>query len=195
MSRRTARVAARAAAVRRAARMTTGLTMLAGSAATAGLLTTAGPAAASPPARTPLLYQGSVGRAVSHLQHALHITRTGHFDGRTRHAVVALQRRDGLAVDGVVGPQTWHALLGGAAPVSTTSSGGFSIPASIVECESGGNYSAVNPTSGAGGAYQILPSTWAAYGGHGLPQDAPKAEQDRIAAAIYASQGRSAWSC
>ena len=27
-------------------------------------------------------------------------------------------------------------------------------------CESGGNYSAVNPSSGAGGAYQILPSTW-----------------------------------
>ena len=48
-------------------------------------------------------------------------------------------------------------------------------------CESGGNYSAVNPSSGAGGAYQILPSTWELYGGQGEPQNAPKAEQDRIA--------------
>ncbi len=34
-------------------------------------------------------------------------------------------------------------------------------------CESGGDYGAVNPSSGAGGAYQILPSTWALYGGKG----------------------------
>src|SRR5262249_9542806 len=43
--------------------------------------------------------------------------------------------------------------------------GPYSIPTYIVMCESGGNYHAVNPSSGAGGAYQILPSTWAAYGG------------------------------
>lgn len=72
---------------------------------------------------------------------------------------------------------------------------GYSIPASIVMCESGGNYHAVNPSSGAGGAYQILPSTWAAYGGTGLPQDAPPAEQDAIAAKIYAAGGPSQWSC
>ena len=58
-----------------------------------------------------------------------------------------------------------------------------------MQCESGGNYSAVNSSSGAGGAYQILPSTWQAYGGQGLPQNAPKAEQDRIAGEIYARQG------
>jgi muramidase (phage lysozyme) len=69
------------------------------------------------------------------------------------------------------------------------------VPASIVQCESGGNYSAVNPSSGAGGAYQILPSTWHAYGGQGLPQDASPAEQDRIAGEIYARQGGSAWTC
>jgi len=78
---------------------------------------------------------------------------------------------------------------------STSSTGGYSIPSSIVQCESGGNYSAVNPSSGAGGAYQILPSTWQAYGGQGLPENASKAEQDRIAGAIYASQGGSAWVC
>lgn len=73
--------------------------------------------------------------------------------------------------------------------------GPYSIPAYIVLCESGGNYSAVNPSSGAGGAYQILPSTWALYGGTGAPQDASKAEQDRIAAEIYADSGTSAWVC
>jgi hypothetical protein len=80
------------------------------------------------------------------------------------------------------------------APASS-STGRYSIPASIVMCESGGNYRAVNPSSGAGGAYQILPSTWASYGGTGLPQDAPPAEQDAIAAKIYATAGRGAWSC
>lgn len=73
--------------------------------------------------------------------------------------------------------------------------GPFSIPAYIVMCESGGNYAAVNPSSGAGGAYQILPSTWDLYGGQGAPQDAPKAEQDRIAAEIWADSGGGAWVC
>ncbi len=73
--------------------------------------------------------------------------------------------------------------------------GPYSIPTYIVMCESGGNYHALNSSSGAGGAYQILPSTWAAYGGQGAPQDAPKAEQDRIAAEIWRDSGPSAWSC
>jgi septal ring factor EnvC (AmiA/AmiB activator) len=73
--------------------------------------------------------------------------------------------------------------------------GPYSIPTYIVMCESGGNYGAVNPSSGAGGAYQILPSTWQLYGGKGAPQGAPKAEQDRIAAEIWADSGPSAWVC
>jgi septal ring factor EnvC (AmiA/AmiB activator) len=73
--------------------------------------------------------------------------------------------------------------------------GPYSIPTYVVMCESGGNYGAVNPSSGAGGAYQILPSTWDLYGGQGAPQDAPKEEQDRIAAEIWADSGGSAWVC
>ncbi len=73
--------------------------------------------------------------------------------------------------------------------------GPYSIPTYIVMCESGGNYSALNPSSGAGGAYQILPSTWKLYGGQGEPQNASKAEQDRIAAEIWADSGSSAWVC
>jgi Transglycosylase-like domain len=73
--------------------------------------------------------------------------------------------------------------------------GPYAIPTYIVICESGGNYSALNPSSGAGGAYQILPSTWSLYGGQGAPQDASKEEQDRIAGEIWADSGPSAWVC
>jgi septal ring factor EnvC (AmiA/AmiB activator) len=73
--------------------------------------------------------------------------------------------------------------------------GPYAIPTYIVMCESGGDYRALNPSSGAGGAYQILPSTWRAYGGKGLPHQASKAEQDRIAAMIWRDSGSSAWVC
>lgn len=73
--------------------------------------------------------------------------------------------------------------------------GPYAIPTYIVMCESGGNYSALNPSSGAGGAYQIIPSTWEAYGGTGLPHLASKAEQDRIARLIWENDGPGAWVC
>ena len=82
-----------------------------------------------------------------------------------------------------------------AAEVDSQLGGPYSIPTYIVMCESGGDYSALNPSSGAGGAYQIMPSTWLAYGGKGLPNEASKAEQDRIAALIYADSGTSPWVC
>ena len=62
-------------------------------------------------------------------------------------------------------------------------------------CESGGNYSAVNPSSGAGGAYQILPSTWEPLRRQRAPQDASPQEQSRIASQIWADSGSSAWEC
>ncbi len=73
--------------------------------------------------------------------------------------------------------------------------GQWAIPEAIVMCESGGNFSALNASSGAGGAYQILPSTWKLYGGEGLPHQASPAEQHRIAGMIWADSGSSAWVC
>jgi septal ring factor EnvC (AmiA/AmiB activator) len=73
--------------------------------------------------------------------------------------------------------------------------GPYSIPTYIVMCESGGDYGALNSSSGAGGAYQILPSTWDLYGGEGAPHEASKSEQDRIAAEIWADSGGGAWVC
>jgi hypothetical protein len=63
--------------------------------------------------------------------------------------------------------------------------GGCAIPAYICQRESGGSYTAVNPSSGAGGKYQFMPSTWRALGGTGLPQHASPAEQDAMAAKLW----------
>lgn len=187
-----------------------GRASLAAGGAVAALAVAAGPALGAPTLPANWLREGNHGRAVGQLQHALHLRTSDVFDRGTERAVVRFQRRHKLQVDGIVGPQTWDVLFGITPAVlatpaaSTTSTGGvaggetssgYSIPSAIVQCESGGNYSAVNASSGAGGAYQILPSTWRAYGGQGLPQNASPAEQGRIAAEIYANQGPSAWSC
>jgi hypothetical protein len=79
----------------------------------------------------------------------------------------------------------------GSASAGASDSG--NLPTCTWQPESGGDWNAVNPSSGAGGRYQILPSTWAAYGGSGLPQDASPAEQNAIAERIMQSQGPSAW--
>jgi peptidoglycan hydrolase-like protein with peptidoglycan-binding domain len=157
-----------------------------------------------------LLGSGDRGPAVKQLQRALGIAVTGVFSDATEKAVVKFQHSRRLTADGVVGPQTRKALhlrvriIDPASTANTawspsvgasSATGGYSIPTGIVMCESGGNYSAVNPATGAGGAYQILPSTWAAYGGTGLPQNASPAEQNAVAGRIYASAGPGQWSC
>ena len=70
--------------------------------------------------------------------------------------------------------------------------GGFQ--ACVIQAESGGNASAVNPSSGAGGLYQFLPSTWQALGFSGLPQNASVAEQNAAFTKEYAQSGSNAWS-
>jgi len=68
-----------------------------------------------------------------------------------------------------------------------------SFQACVIQAESGGNAGAVNPSSGAGGLYQFLPSTWQALGFSGLPQDASVAEQNAAFQKEYAESGTSAW--
>jgi len=71
-------------------------------------------------------------------------------------------------------------------------------PGSFQQCvisrESGGNASAVNPSSGAGGLYQFLPSTWASLGYSGSPQSASVATQNAAFHKLYAQSGASPWS-
>ena len=75
-------------------------------------------------------------------------------------------------------------------------SGGWVIPSDIVQCESGGRNMPPNQ-AGAAGYYQIMPGTWKGHGGKGPSAHlAPKAEQDRIAAKIWAGgSGRDQWVC
>lgn len=71
---------------------------------------------------------------------------------------------------------------------------GHSLPASIIECESGGSYTAENPTSTASGKYQIVDGTWDGYGGYSHASDAPPHVQDARAAQIWnGGKGKNHW--
>ncbi|MFZ0091298.1 MAG: transglycosylase family protein, partial [Solirubrobacteraceae bacterium] len=94
-----------------------------------------------------------------------------------------------------------HAVDSGPAPPSSGplgpsgGSGGWVIPYPIVLCESGGQNDPPN-SAGASGYYQIIPGTWREYGGTGpAAYLASKAEQDAVAARIWAGSGPSAWDC
>lgn len=66
----------------------------------------------------------------------------------------------------------------------------------IMSHESGGDPGAVNSSSGAGGLYQFLPSSWIAYGGGqfaSLPNLASAVQQDQIAFNAYQQSGFSPW--
>jgi peptidoglycan hydrolase CwlO-like protein len=84
-----------------------------------------------------------------------------------------------------------------AAAVTLAGPGGpWAIPWAIVQCESGGQNLPPN-SAGASGYYQILPSTWRGLGGS-TPQayQASKAEQDRLAAKLWAGgAGARNWVC
>jgi peptidoglycan hydrolase CwlO-like protein len=86
------------------------------------------------------------------------------------------------------------------APVATGPSlgpsGGWSIPYSIVLCESGGQDLPPN-SAGASGYYQIMPATWKLFGGSGpAAYLAPKSEQDAVASRIWAGgSGAHNWVC
>lgn len=99
-------------------------------------------------------------------------------------------------------PQSVPAPPPAAAPVASAPaqpSGAYSAASGsyqncVIQAESGGNASAVNPSTGAGGLYGFLPSTWQALGYSGLPQNAPVSVQNAAFAREYARSGSSAWS-
>jgi septal ring factor EnvC (AmiA/AmiB activator) len=73
--------------------------------------------------------------------------------------------------------------------------GGWTIPYSVVQCESGGQDLTPN-SAGASGYYQIIPGSWNGYGGYGQAYQAPKSLQDQRAAQLWnGGSGASNWVC
>jgi len=71
---------------------------------------------------------------------------------------------------------------------ATNFAGGDTVWDRIAQCESGGNWAA-NTGNGYYGGLQFSLSTWRAYGGSGLPSDASRDEQIRIAEKVRAASG------
>jgi LysM repeat protein len=62
----------------------------------------------------------------------------------------------------------------------------------IAQCESGGNWS-INTGNGFYGGLQFTLGTWHSNGGSGMPQNASREEQIRVAENVLQSQGIGAW--
>lgn len=74
-----------------------------------------------------------------------------------------------------------------------TSSPESGFQACVISRESSGDPTAVNASTGAGGLYQFLPSTWAGLGFSGLPEKASVATQNQAFQEEYAQMGTSPW--
>jgi hypothetical protein len=82
-------------------------------------------------------------------------------------------------------------------PSHVSTEGMAAFESCVISRESGGNPRAVNPSSGAGGLFQFLPSTWAGLGYAsaypGGAQTAPVSVQEAAFAKLYAEAGTSPW--
>jgi peptidoglycan hydrolase-like protein with peptidoglycan-binding domain len=182
-------------------------------AACAALLLVSVPSAS---ASASTLREGAKGDAVKALQRALGVRADGAFGPGTRRAVQRFQRRGGLKADGVARPSVLRKLgiaeavaraaAAAPAPPPPSGSGGAAadaappaaenvpaVLADIAACESGGDPTAISRDGRFRGKYQFLRSTWEGLGGIGDPAQAPEAEQDRLAAELYARDGARPW--
>jgi peptidoglycan hydrolase-like protein with peptidoglycan-binding domain len=129
------------------------------------------------------------------LQRALGVPADGVYGPRTATAVRTFQRNHGLAVDGVAGPATMGALGLGRHRRSERRHPAWPAARRSPDrpCESGGNPTAVSANGVYRGKYQFSRETWRDLGGSGDPAAASEAEQDRMAARLYAQRGSAPW--
>ena len=115
---------------------------------------------------------------------------------------VTVQPRTQVVLVGTKAPQVSRPSSGSGSSSSSGSAGSSSAGApsvasggvwdKIAQCESGGNWS-INTGNGFYGGLQFTASTWHAYGGSGMPQNASRASQIAVAKRVQAAQGWGAW--
>jgi Putative peptidoglycan binding domain/CHAP domain len=106
---------------------------------------------------SPTLRQGDIGADVADAQKLLTAkgfspgSTDGNFGPKTRAAVVAFQRANGLTADGVIGPNTWKALRAGSTGGTGGTGGGTSLGAKMLDTARAelGNVEATNHNDGA----------------------------------------------
>ena len=76
---------------------------------------------------------GSSGRAVTFLQRRLGVAQTGSYDATTQAAVMALQTRHGMLVDGVYGPLTNKAATGRSADQLAAAARFLAVPEAVLQ--------------------------------------------------------------
>ncbi len=104
-----------------------------------------------------------------------------------KHAATTLRRTALLTGVGAIAAA---GLVGFGAPAQAAESDG--VWDRVAECESGGDWS-INTGNGYYGGLQFSEQTWKAFGGEGMPHEASKQEQIRIAQKTLAEQGPGAW--
>jgi resuscitation-promoting factor RpfC len=131
----------------------------------------------------------------SHHRHVVHTRRVG--SGAGGWTVRTVSHRREVESDGDTDDNTGgggNPMPGPAAPTTTTLTASSGFEACVIARESGGNPRAVNPTSGAGGLFQFLPSTWSSLGYSGLPENASVATQTQAFWKLFAQAGKQPWS-
>jgi hypothetical protein len=160
--------------------------------------TSAGSGSTSSASSSQTLKPGSSGPAVKRLQRKLGLAADGVYGSATERAVKRFQRRAGIKADGIAGPATLSKLGVQVSSADANQGSGSSVNVPdvlrrIAQCESGGNPRAVSADGTYRGKYQFDLSTWRGLGGTGDPAAAPEATQDRLAVKLYHARGTAPW--